>query len=327
MAPGSTLPSPITLGCPQIGYRSLSGVAFMVTASVLLIFMVTVMAIFWYHRLTDVMKRWSIALSEVVIFGTIVIYVSVFVNLGPPNPAKCMSRIWLLSMGFTLFIGSFAAKMYRIQKIFIQSGLQRVSISTRHLMEVVGALCLIDLCLLLLWTFVENDAVDVVDIQVINFGGVTQSVCSWGYDVTLVVLMLYKCALLIYGLYSCWKTRHVPNDFSENKFILAAMFAIFFCIFVLVPLMVSLQDEAQRIIFLNSGILFAITCANLVFVVPKIYALFFQKDQVSSSTVQFHVQDTSSSSGMTHQPSQIISENSGIDLSDLKSESVLMETR
>lgn len=315
MSSGSILPNPIYLQCPQIGFESLSGLGFVIATSLLLVFMTAVMAIFWYNRLTAVMKRWSIALSEIVIFGTIIIYISVYFNIGPPTVTKCTARIWFLSFGFTLFIGSFAAKMYRIQKIFIQAGFQRVTITTQHMMEMVGVLALIDLCLLVLWTFVKNDAVDVTYTSVENFGTVSQNVCSWGYDVILVVIMLYKCVLLLYGLYTCWKTRHVPEDFSENKFILAAMFAIFFCIFVLVPLMVSLQDQAQRIVFLNSGILFAVTCANLVFVVPKLYAL-FKKDSADGSPVHFWAP---TSGTILSQPSQLTSENSGIDLTDSRS--------
>jgi len=306
MTSTSVLPPPIYLQCPQIGWESLSGLGFVIATSILLLLMTTVMAIFWYYRLTAVMKRWSIALSEIVILGTIVIYISVFFNIGPPTVTKCTARIWFLSFGFTLFIGSFAAKMYRIQKIFIQSGFTRVTITTRHMMQMVGILGFVDLCLLILWTFVKNDAVISSLTLVPNFGPVSQNMCSWGYDVILVVIMLYKCVLLVYGLYTCWKTRHVPEDFSENKFILAAMFAIFFCIFVLVPLMVSLNDQAQRIVFLNSGILFAITCANLVFVVPKLYAL-FHKGSNNGSPVHFWAP---TSGTMLSHPSQVTSETS-----------------
>eukprot|EP00462_Mataza_sp_D1_P011416 CAMPEP_0175166322 /NCGR_PEP_ID=MMETSP0087-20121206/27634_1 /TAXON_ID=136419 /ORGANISM="Unknown Unknown, Strain D1" /LENGTH=925 /DNA_ID=CAMNT_0016455911 /DNA_START=81 /DNA_END=2858 /DNA_ORIENTATION=+ len=162
---------------------------------------------------TKPMKRASVKLVFVSLFGSIIFISSSFVN------DQCQVQLLGEVIGFDLLFGSITAKNYRIFRVFRNANLQIIKITDTKLLKRIAVLILVDLCLL---------------------SPVLSSwKCGAGFTDLALVLMIavfiLKLAVLGLGLFVAIKTRNiVAPEYSETQELGLCIYS--FCVFVMILL-------------------------------------------------------------------------------------------
>ncbi|KAN0042709.1 hypothetical protein ACTA71_012632 [Dictyostelium dimigraforme] len=212
-----------------------------------------------------------------ILFGAIVIYVGIIIWSSSISSSLCNAQFWFVTLGFTTLIGSLVVKNVRIWLIFDNPELKLVKITNLQLVPWVGVCLVINIILMGLLTSVG-------DLREINAQGIDSlgkyeymRICkmnSSGASI-LYAILAYFAALLLVGVFVSWKIRIVDIlEFNESKAIANTLYAISFCLFVIVPLMISPQDKQSEKIILCIAGLFIVTAAVLIIFVPKFYRVY-----------------------------------------------------
>ncbi|KAN0042421.1 hypothetical protein ACTFIV_004986 [Dictyostelium citrinum] len=212
-----------------------------------------------------------------ILFGAIIIYVGIIIWSSSINSASCNAQFWLVTLGFTTLIGSLVVKNVRIWLIFDNPELKLVKITNLQLVPWVGGCLLINIILMSILTSVG-------DLREVNAQGIDSlgkyefmRVCKMNSSgaSTLYTILAYFAALLLVGVFVSWKIRIVDIlEFNESKAIANTLYAISFCLFVIVPLMISPQDKQSEKVILCIAGLFIVSAAVLIIFVPKFYRVY-----------------------------------------------------
>ncbi|EAL64005.1 G-protein-coupled receptor family 3 protein 4 [Dictyostelium discoideum AX4] len=212
-----------------------------------------------------------------ILFGALIIYVGIIIWSSSINSASCNAQFWLVTLGFTTLIGSLVVKNVRIWLIFDNPELKLVKITNLQLVPWVGVCLVINIILMSILTSVG-------DLREVNAQGIDSlgkyefmRICKMNSSgaSTLYTILAYFAALLLIGVFVSWKIRIVDIlEFNESKAIANTLYAISFCLFVIVPLMISPQDKQSEKIILCIAGLFIVTAAVLIIFVPKFYRVY-----------------------------------------------------
>jgi len=201
-------------------------------------------------------------------------------NLDVPNPRldfACRSVPWLYLSGFAFEFSALFTKVLRLKKLLLQKSLKRTRITVLNMLPVVVG-CLLSCWLICaIWTGIAPLHWKRFATQ-LNSAGVM--IDSYGHCVSVRFLEFYVVGALVqagalsYGMFLCYQTRNMKEDFVENKWITIVLLNMMSTI-VLTFLLGFFMRQ-------NSSALFVIEMLNLVMmsfgvmvvmILPKIQAV------------------------------------------------------
>ncbi|EFA81733.1 G-protein-coupled receptor family 3 protein 8 [Heterostelium album PN500] len=243
-------------------------------------------------RETKIMRSASPLFCMLIVFGGILIYVAVILWVQSPTTGLCRSRIWLMSLGYTIMLGNMVIKNFRIWLIFDNPLLKKLRITNAKLMPWLGGIILLNCLILAIMTGVGE-----VHSQR-NYG--FEGLFEYDYRVTcdmnksgnivLYILLIYHAILLLVGCFVSWKIRIVDiAEFNESKSIANTLYAISFCLFIIIPLMVSQTTYDSQIIIICASAIFTTASTLTILFLPKFWRLYTKgvnADPFSSTSQQ-----------------------------------------
>ncbi|KAN0018722.1 hypothetical protein ACTFIU_008654 [Dictyostelium citrinum] len=196
-----------------------------------------------------VIKSSSPAFLLLILLGCCIIFAACILFAQSPTDQTCSARIWLLSLGYTLFLGNLLVKNWRIWLLFDNPKLKKRAITNWKLYPWVFGILAIDVMILGIWQGLGNINAE----SRIGYDSLTQyqykNVCSSDDQgsIALYLLLVFHGLVLLVACFISFKIKVVDiEEFNESKPITTSVYIITFCLFIVIPLMVSPQSVTSQ---------------------------------------------------------------------------------
>jgi hypothetical protein len=157
---------------------------------------------------------------------------------------------------FDIMFGSLFLKTFRVYKIFGNKSLSKVKISSTDVLKTYGAIMMVDVALLVMWAVTDGMKAVEIENNLDSYWTYTTTECqeapSWE-----MCTMFFKILLVVGGVYLAYVTRHVPDKFTEGKWIALSIYQVF--ILGIVGLLV--KSSAPSSLILVQGVSVPAACA------------------------------------------------------------------
>lgn len=261
-------------------FDSLFAVVPMVIACLGILLTLGVVVVFLVNNETPIVKASGRELSYLLLSGILICYLMTFVLLLKPAPAACASQRFGVGLGFSIIYSALLTKTNRISRIFesARRSARRPSfISPKS--QVVISLMLISVQVVasVVWFVVEPPSVrrehpDGKRDQVILKCRIKDS----SFLVSLVYNMILICICTVYAI----KTRKIPENFNESKFIGFTMYTTCIIWLAFVPIYFGTGNSFQiQITTLCVSISLSAYVALFCLFSPKIYIILCHPDK------------------------------------------------
>lgn len=177
------------------------------------------LVLFIRHRTTPVVKASGRELCFILMAGFLVCFSMTFILLAKPTLCTCaLARIGI-GLGFTLTYASLLTKTNRIARIFAAAKLSAqkpVFISPKSQVVITGLLVSVQVLLTGVWFLLEPPGV-----RLYHPGGHRHQIvlkCNMN-DMSFLYSLSYNMLLIVVCTVYAVKTRHIPANFNESKFI------------------------------------------------------------------------------------------------------------
>jgi hypothetical protein len=212
-------------------------IAFLVLAAFNIAMCLSANVFIHVSRKRTMMRASSPTFLQVLVVGSILSSLSVVFLVLEGHDYACQSYHSLLSIGVVVMMASLLAKAYRVAKIFNARALVvSKNLNDAHLMVPTFAAVAVILFINMLW--IGLDPVKSQARPTSNYPDVlTFQACGSEHGLSfMIAIYIYTGLVLIYGVYLAVQTSHVPDKFNESRVIAAAVYNIFFCAAIIVPL-------------------------------------------------------------------------------------------
>ncbi|XP_046559273.1 gamma-aminobutyric acid type B receptor subunit 1-like, partial [Haliotis rubra] len=234
-----------------------------------------------HYRKIRIVKMSSPRLNNVILFGCVLLYITVFLEQTNNElvPALCVSKVYLLTLGFSMAFGALFAKTWRVHVIFTNATKQKKVLKDSQLFMMVGVLVAINTVVLLSWTFIDplevinNDLDPVVyedrDIEIRSH---VQTCTSTNQIYFVGTLFGIQGILLLLGTFLAWETRKVKIDgLNDSKMIGLCIYNVIVLSFLGATVSMTLGSQLDLNYALTSIIvIIATTVTMCLIVVPKV---------------------------------------------------------
>ena len=229
----------------------------------------------------------------------------------PVDYVFCQLNFWLISIGSTLSATSLIAKLYRINVLFNNPQMKRVSVTDRQMLLGIAACVLLNVTILLVLTLLNPVAYQRINTELDDFDRPLKSFGFCGGRVESSV----PSVVLLFILYFFWnttgaifafKTRKVSSDFQEAKWIYIGLLCQLQLVILGIPIVLAISVQQTTVIYLILSLIICLVNAfqvGLLFL-PKIQRLLEDGGSVNfgvkqqSKKVSSGYRSSSSSSGV-----------------------------
>ncbi len=171
------------------------------------------------------MEKANLDLLYVIVFGSIVACITVFLIPGEPSSTTCFGPLSTGCIGFTLVFGTLLLRTHRIyleMNVAVAAD-DHVAQPESRQRAVLFAMLGIDVILLISYFFVLNPGKEVITKIVPGVGPVDLLQCKgagfssavWAYQIWPILFLAYKGSVAVALYYFAFETRLVPNVFNE----------------------------------------------------------------------------------------------------------------
>lgn len=252
------------------------------------------------YRKHQFIKMSSPKLNNITVIGCLLSYIGMFLSAyanshhAEHDISLCYTKIWLLSIGFTLAFGGIFVKTWRVYKIFTNNQMRKElgNLSSTSLLLRLCAALFVDFIFLSTWTAIDpmtmetENIVDKVpdDDTDLQEQLVIHQCTSYYYMTWLISMCALKGILLIFGVFLAWETRNVHYPLlNDSKNIGLAVYNVFMfsCLAIVAEFVVypPVKTLVQR-----SIVFMATTSTIALLFVPKV--LYLRKNnEVSTAAV------------------------------------------
>ncbi|KAI9285278.1 7 transmembrane sweet-taste receptor of 3 GCPR-domain-containing protein [Umbelopsis sp. AD052] len=269
-----TLPSPIYVPCAYAVIDTKQSIAMLSLTSLCAIISLVYAVLLYVYRRTAVVKRASFMFCELVLFGSLFIYSTVYFLAGPATTAKCELVILVVVVGFALLFGSLFCKILRVYKIFNNKGFVALRLTDWYLLKRLAAILVIEAIGLIVLARVDGgpQAVMYETYTEPQTGqSIMQAKCVYGNIGALIYIAVFNLLLIVYAVALSIATWKVPTQYNESKFVIAASYAVGFGAILLAPLIFFVTDPTARLMIIGLTIDFGVVISVSIFCLPKIY--------------------------------------------------------
>ena len=261
---------------------------------------VAFMVIFAIFRKTRVIKATSRELSAVILGGILLCYLLPLIYIGTPHAVSCAFRRYGIGVCLSLCFGAILVKLSRIHRIFNQKKLTTKLphfIDWKSQLVFTAIIVVLQLLIGTVWLIAEHPGVtERIDNTFIELR------CQANPYYGLSVSLAYNFLILIGCIYLAIRTRKVPADYNETRFVHITVFSACVIWLAFLPVYYS-TTSLQPVIYISSqivAIFMTATCLVVFLIVPKLYLLFVKKEKEEYTTTQY-VSNTVGSSLCTKQ--------------------------
>jgi ABC-type phosphate transport system substrate-binding protein len=298
---------------PILQYKNLSNAqrstAIFAIACVCIVAYISVVIGRWFMLPTR-QRREPVAIANhaVVILGLLLSWASFCVWwYAPSSDSICISRFWLLGLGYTNVIASIY--VYEFSMHTLRNMNKSIGVSGKRVVRKILAayilLELFEILILVLWTVVEQPRSLEVVTNAIRWE--TLYACQARYGVMDVVQVVYFCVISLFGcaiIFIHWKSdfgkRDVPED-SRWLLIALQMQIVVFLFFIALTKIIEYTDENLYVFTIAIFLINEFTVA-VAFFLPRIIATMKVKAKSFTNTSQ---RGGASSSGISPSESMV----------------------
>lgn len=184
------------------------------------------------HKHTLV-KASSRELSAVLLAGIFLCYLLPFFSVGMPNAFTCAVRRFGFGVSFSLCYSALLVKTNRIHRIFnrpMNTVQQPPLISPQSQLFFTALLVLVQAVISAVWLVVERPG-----IAHVYDNRFTEVTCAATPYISLPVSLGYNFLLLIASTYYAFRTRKIPQNFNETKFINLTLYSVIIIWLAFIP--------------------------------------------------------------------------------------------
>ena len=228
-----------------------------------------------------IVKASSRELSAVLLCGIFICYLLPFFSIGKPYLFTCTIRRFGFGFAFSLCYAALLVKSNRIHRIFNRpnTSIQRPPlISPQSQLLFTGLLVLIQVILSISWVVIERPGTSYK-----YKGNTTEHKCNYTPYIGLIISLGYNFVLLFISAYYAFRTRKIPQNFNEAKFINLTLYSIMIIWLAFIP--AYLATASLGSIFQTSSQVFAIVLSASAILsclfFPKLYFIFSAKRKQS----------------------------------------------
>lgn len=298
----------------HISWRDPAGVLIAFIACVGVLASVLVGSVFVWRNETPIVKASNRQLSYTFLFCIGMNYLWALVNLAEPGEFICpLSQAWFY-LFYTIAIVVLGVKTKRIVHLFEhripRSALTKTFIEKhRHILVVVG-IAVLDLLILILWfavdkprPYIDKSERTTYYLECLENSVVIGRFCQYLLIAILVIMSIVCC-------YFAFKSRKLPHNFNEGKFIAFALYVIVISWVTFYPVYLNLRGKYSVIISGTASIIAATGLLVCIFV-PKLYIIIlhpekntvaYMKSQISNHTFRRSTMEPDSRHRSTNSP-------------------------
>lgn len=250
--------------------------------------------LFWKRGTTQVRVSQPfflvLVLAGCLISSSTIIALSMEDNGSGPVPG-CMAIPWLYSVGFSITFGTLFAKIRRVYIIFKSAAdMRRTIVTVRETLAVIGAVLMVDVTILIVWTIADPLEWQRNIISADQFGAPleSQGFCSsdhWAVFAGVITAM--HLLLLAVACYLCYVSRGIPTKFSEGKYVSIAMISNLQIFIVGVPILIILGTDSATSFFVRCVVIWMNDFAVVTLIFGNlIYSVHFDPSKSSKEGVK-----------------------------------------
>ena len=192
--------------------------------------------------------------------------------LGENTDELCLLRMWLLHFCFVQALAPLIVKTYRMY-LLVGTGMRRRSISHTKTAMVVLLLVVIEMIILLIFTFVDPSKGTSIIVQD-SYDVIYRHVCAHETRAFFVVQLIYEGGLVLIGCYLAYKTRNLKEEFGESRQLILSMYNIALVgIAILIAGNVVETTAGGRRVITTIGVCWTTSFSSGVFVLPRLFRM------------------------------------------------------
>ena len=232
-----------------------------------------VIAVLIKYQSTPLVKACGRELSYLLLIGILLAFAMTFVTAVKPRNVTCIARFFGNGVVFTICYASLFIKANRISRIFNRKNLARrpMLILPRTQLGLVVAVVSVQLLLLLMLTLLHTPRAQVFHPD-ISRSYLDCSTSDLDFGLSQVYNFILICVCTAYA----FKTRKIPSNFNEAKYIAFAMYSS--CIVWLAFLAVYYMEKEHG----RKPLVLCVSVSLIAFVLlgclygPKVYVILFR---------------------------------------------------
>ncbi|CAH1784570.1 unnamed protein product [Owenia fusiformis] len=258
---------------------------------------IVTMLTFVRHNETPVVKASGRELSFMLLSGCLICYLMSFILLAKPTLITCALQRFGVGFGFSVIYASLLTKTNRISRIFYsasRSAKRPAFISPKSQMVISSILISIQVVCTGVWLVLEppgtrkyfpNGRRDEVILK-----------CNI-QDLSFLISLIYNMLLILICTVYAVKTRRIPENFNESKFIGFTMYTTCIIWLAFVPIYFGTLNSFEiQITTLCISISLSASVALLCLFAPKMYIIVFQPEKNVRKLTMNHNHSTNYSS-------------------------------
>ena len=249
-----------------------------------------VSVVFFVYNRERIIKASSRELSAVLLCGIMLCYLLPFIYVAKPSPVLCAIRRFGVGFCFSICFSSLLVKTNRIHRIFNHKSESIEApplISPQSQLFITGVLVALQVAIAVVWLVVEKPSTVLVYS---DFN--TDLLCGENPYTGFSVTLAYNFLLLIVTTYFAFRTRKVPQNFNEAKFINITVYSLCILWLAFIP-MYFVSTSVLRASFQTGALTIAIiltaTICLCCLLVPKVYFLFSNKKKQNNQSGTYEV--------------------------------------
>ena len=234
-----------------------------------------VVIVFIIYNKHQIIKASSRELSAVLLSGIMLCYFLPFFFIAKPSPGICAIRRFSVGFCFSLCYSALLIKTNRIHRIFnrkITTLEPPPLIGPISQLLFTGVLVAIQIIIASVWLIIDKPS---ITFSYTDFS--TELKCGESTQIGLFISLGYNFVLLVITTYFAVRTRNVPQNFNEAKFISFTMYALCVLWLAFIPVYIA-AAATLGVIYQTGSLVLAIilnASVTLCFLfAPKIYFLF-----------------------------------------------------
>lgn len=199
----------------------------------------------------------------------------------------CMASQWIYYVGFAIAFSALLTKTWSVYQIYRKPDVDTITLRPVHFAKTLGALLLVNIIVLLSWTFVaplkwtrvEGESKDAFDRSINSYA--TCSAESGSALPFRLVLVTFNLGVLIVANVLAYKCRDVSIEYQENRYIAISMASILQAWAMGIPILIVVKDSPQAKFFVEVAIIF-VTCSSILLLmfVPKMFSYRAEKRKI-----------------------------------------------
>ncbi|XP_069462798.1 metabotropic glutamate receptor 1 isoform X2 [Ambystoma mexicanum] len=284
--------APITI--KYLEWRNIESIVAVVFSCLGILVTMFVTLIFVLYRDTPVVKSSSRELCYIILAGIFLGYICPFTLIARPTPASCYLQRLLVGLSSAMCYSALVTKTNRIARILAGSKKKICTRKPRFMSawaQVVIASILIGMQLTIVVTLVITEP----PMPVLSYPSIKEVylICNTS-NLGVVAPLGYNGLLIMSCTYYAFKTRNVPANFNEAKYIAFTMYTTCIIWLAFVPIYFG---SNYKIITTSFAVSLSVTVALGCMFTPKIYIIIAKPERnvrsafTTSDVVRMHVGD------------------------------------